>query len=494
MTALAWAVTLPPLLGLVAVHPRCTASAAGTALSIGAAASFASAVGLGVYDIGHAPAQALEGFVYIDPLACFFALTVALVVLLASLGSAAYLRVEEENGALSSFQVRLYFVFFSVFSAGMLASMFAGNLGLLWVLIEASTLASAVLVGLDAKARALEAAWKYVIISSFGVTIALVATVFLFYAGSALHLGSNQRLTWYYLFAHAHALQPGALRIAFLLAVIGYGTKVGLVPMHTWLPDAHSEAPSPASAMLSAGLLNTGMYAIIRYDAIAHAALGASYPQDILLGFGFATMFVGVMFMLRRGNFKRQYAYSSIEHMGIVSIALGFGGVLGLFGALLQVLNHAIAKAVLFLTSGQFVLGYKTREISEVRGALGALPFAGGVLVLASLAVAGTPPFGVFLSELTIVRAGFEKSPVLAGVFLVFLAVGFIGLIGSALAMATGTAPSALPAPSEPYPSRTGRLLAGVPIVGGLGLLVVLGLFVPSGLGELLMHAAKVVA
>jgi hydrogenase-4 component F len=157
-------------------------------------------------------------------------------------------------------------------------------------------------------------------------------------------------LTWPYLLLHAHALAPQPLRLAFLLAVVGYGTKVGLAPMHTWLPDAHAEAPSPASAMLSAALLNTGMYAIIRFLAIAHARLGGSYPRAVLLSFGFASIAIGALFMVRRGNFKRLFAYSSVEHMGIIAVALGFGGTLGLYGALLQMLNHALAKSVLFMS------------------------------------------------------------------------------------------------------------------------------------------------
>ena len=277
------------------------------------------------------------------------------------------------------------------------------------MLVEASTLASAALVGLEGKARSLEAAWKYVIISSLGVTIALAGTLFLFYSASALHLTSNQRLTWPYLLAHAAALAPQPLRLAFLLAVVGYGTKVGLAPMHTWLPDAHAEAPSPASAMLSAALLNTGMYAIIRFLAITQARLGTAFPHAVLLTFGFASIVIGVLFMVRRGNFKRLFAYSSVEHMGIIAVALGFGGVLGLYGALLQTLNHAIAKAVLFLGSGDVALRYRTREAAGVRGLLTAVPVTGGALLLGSLAVLGSPPFGLFLSELTIVRAGFAQ-------------------------------------------------------------------------------------
>lgn len=244
--------------------------------------------------------------------------------------------------------------------------------------------------------------------------------------------------------------------------------------------------------MLSAALLTTGMYAIIRFRAIARVGLGSAYPDHVLLVFGFVTLFIGVIFMVIRGNYKRTFAYSSIEHMGIIAVALGFGGVLGVYAALLQVLNHAIAKAVLFLSTGYFVLGYKTRESSKVRGALTAMPFAGAVLVLASLAVAGAPPFGVFLSELTIVRAGFDGStPILAGLLLLLLMTGFIALLNTTLPMATGEAPTIKPLP---YPRPSERLLAGLPLVGGLGLLLLLGLWIPAGLNDLIVHAVRAIS
>ncbi|MGC2169405.1 MAG: proton-conducting transporter membrane subunit [Acidimicrobiales bacterium] len=491
MTALIFLVVLFPLGGAIGVASGLRARGAGGAQIVGAVASLGTALALAV-EVGHRHVQGLDGFLYADSLSVFFAITISAVIVMASLGSAAYLRVEEDRRHFSSLQVRLYFIFFSIFASGMLGCVFAGNLGLLWVLIEASTLASAALVGLEAHARALEAAWKYVIISSFGVTIALLATLWLFYAGSALHLTSNQRLTWSFLYLHASALQTGSLRLAFLLAVIGYGTKVGLAPMHTWLPDAHSEAPSPASAMLSAALLTTGIYAIIRFLAIARVGLGVAYPDHVLLVFGFVTVFIGVIFMVRQGNFKRTFAYSSIEHMGIVAIALGFGGVIGLYAALLQILNHAIGKAVLFLSSGHLTLGYGTRETSEVRGALSTLPLAGGALVLASLAVAGAPPFGVFLSELTVLRAGFSDStPFLAGLLLLLLAIGFVALIGNTLAMATGNAPDLA---VNPYPRRSGRVLAAAPLVGGLIALLLLGVWIPGGLNGLITHAVKAIS
>jgi hydrogenase-4 component F len=490
MTALAILIVAGPLAGTAAAALRARARMAGAALVAGALVSLGAAIALLAVQSHHAPLTGWAGFLYVDTLSGFFLLTVAGVTTLAAAGSVGYLSAEEDSGRLSAFQVRLYFVFFGLFASLMLASLETGNLGLLFVLVEASTLASAALVGLEGKARSLEAAWKYVIISSLGVTIALAGTLFLFYAGSALNLTSDQRLTWPYLFAHASALSAAPLRLAFLLAVVGYGTKVGLAPMHTWLPDAHAEAPSPASAMLSAALLNTGMYAIIRFLAITHARLGSTYPRAVLLSFGFLSIVIGVLFMVRRGNFKRLFAYSSVEHMGIIAVALGFGGVLGFYGALLHTLNHAIAKAVLFLGSGDVSLRYQTREAAGVRGLLTAAPVTGGALLLGSLAVLGSPPFGLFLSELTIIRAGFSAAgPVLPLLLLALLAVAFIAFARTTMGMVTGEAP----APPAAYRGRAARWAAAIPLVAGLVTLLVLGLWIPGGLNTAIMHSLAVI-
>jgi hydrogenase-4 component F len=504
-----------PLAGPAAAACGARARPAGWTASAGALVALACAISLLTAELHRAPLRGWGGYLYLDSLSCFFLLTVAAVTLLASVGSVAYLSAEQDAGRLSAFQVRLYYVFFGLFAGLMLAALETGNLGLLFVLIEASTLASAALVGLEARASSLEAAWKYVIISSFGVTIALAGTLFLYYSASGLHLAADYRLAWPYLFSHAGALAPGSLRLAFLLAVVGYGTKVGLAPMHTWLPDAHAEAPSPASAMLSAALLNTGMYAIIRFLAIAHARLGDGFPRAVLLTFGFLSIVIGVLFMIRRGNFKRLFAYSSVEHMGIIAVALGFGGLLGLYGALLQTLNHAIAKAVLFLTGGDVSLRYRTREAAEVTGLLAAVPVTGGALLLGSFAVLGSPPFGVFLSELTIVRAGFAaSSPVFPLLLLALLAVAFVAFARTTAGMVTGRPPdetgpgSLLTAPGPdsssgtelggpalaPYRGRWLGLAAVAPLGVGLIALLVLGLWIPAGLDTVLRHCVAVIS
>jgi len=481
LSALAVLVPVLPLLGALAPLAPLRARGLGFALAGGAVGGFACAVAVAVHVAGHGALEAGSGFLYVDPLSSFFTLTIAFVVTLASLGSVGYLRNEERSGELNRLQLRLYTAGFALFGGLMLASLETGNLGLLWVLIEASTLASALLVGLEGKARSLEAAWKYIIISSFGVTMALVATLFLFYASSPLALSPNQRLTWPALFVHAGLLQRDSLRLAFLLAVIGYGTKVGLAPMHTWLPDAHSEAPSPASAMLSAALLNTGMYAIVRFQAVAIPELGR-YTNHVLLVFGFASIAIGALFMVRRGNFKRLFAYSSVEHMGIISVALGFGGVLGLYGALLHTLNHAIGKCVLFLTSGEVVQRWRTRDAGGVVGVLTRAPLVGGVLLLGSLAILGTPPFGLFLSEFTIVRAGFRGSAWLAFLLLALLVLAFIAFARTTADMATGE-------PAEGVAQERQSIVTALPLLAGMAALLLLGLWIPGGLNSLIMRS-----
>jgi hydrogenase-4 component F len=494
MIALALIVVVLPLV------PTFAALFTGRARTLGAicAACGAGALGVGVaLAIDLAPGarvHAVSGFISLDPLSGFFVGTIALVVALSSWGSAAYLRAEEDRGALSPLQIRLYFAAFGVFASMMLAAFETGNLGLLWVLIEASTLASCVLVGLEAKAVSLEAAWKYIIISSFGVTMALVGTLFVYYSASRLAGSPTEHLTWSYLYAHASLLHHQSLRLGFLLVLVGYGTKVGLAPMHTWLPDAHSEAPSPASAMLSAALLNTGMYAIIRFQALTGPALGTGFAAHALLIFGFASALVGALFIVLKGNFKRMYAYSSIEQMGIIAIALGFGGVLGFYGALLQILTHAVAKAVLFLTSGDIVLRYRTRLAGEVRGVLSVAPLTGAALLLAAIAVGGSPPFGLFLSEFTIIRAGLARSSVaLVAVLIVLLVIVFVALVSTTAEMALGGSP-ARPTSGPAYRERTERVIAATPLVAGLVILLALGLWIPGRLDTLIMNSIHAIS
>jgi hydrogenase-4 component F len=480
-----------PLLGSLAAAISVRTRGAALAAVVGATGSLVLSAIIAGLTVAGRPLASAGAFVYVDGLGGFFLVTVSVVVLLASLGSVSYVAGEQRLGRLSPGRARIYFAAFGLFAASMLSAVETANLGLLFILVEAATLASVVLVPLEGRTEGLEAGWRYVIISSLGITVALVGALFLFYAASALPGGAESHLAWPFLLTHAHQLTPTALRLGFLLGVVGYGTKVGLAPMHTWLPDAHAEAPAPASAMLSGALLNVGMYAIIRLLAIADRGLGQAYGERTLLVFGFLSVLVGVVFMIRRRDFKRLFAYSSVEHMGIIAVGLGFGGVLGVYGALLHSLNHSLGKTVLFLSGGTVALAYGTRRADRLGGVIGRLPLTGALLLGATLAILGAPPFGLFISEFTIVRAGLAGAqPELVALLLLLLAVAFLAFLRTIAAMLLGPQRGTA---RLPYEGGWERLTAVAAPVAGLTALLVLGIWIPAWLNELLVRSVELV-
>lgn len=492
MIALAIIVVALPLTPALAAALTPRARPLGMVAAASGVATLGVAIALAIHVSGSRPVTALSGFIYLDPLSGFFLATIAVVVALASIGSAAYMRAEEHRGELSGLQVRLYFISFAIFAAMMLASFETGNLGLLWVLIEASTLASCVLVGLEGKPVSLEAAWKYIIISSFGVTIALVGTLFLYYAAGNLGGSPTQHLTWSYLFAHAGGLSAQSLRLAFLLALIGYGTKVGLAPMHTWLPDAHSQAPAPVCAMLSGAELNCAMLAIVRVLSLASPSAGARAGDlhAALLGFGLLSMTVGVVFLISQRNFKRLLAYSSVEQMGLIAAGFGIGAPLAVVGALLQMFTHSLAKSLMFFNAGNLLLRFRTTTIAEVRGVVRLAPVTAVLLIAGALAIAGAPPFGLFVSEFSIVRSALGQPNWGAGALIAaLLLVGFIALVApfSRMAFGEGDAPSAQPRAEL----ELGVLAPGFALLAAV---LVLGFWIPGPLHALLIGASHVVA
>ncbi len=301
--------------------------------------------------------------------------------------------------------LRMFYLGFNAFAWSMIAAPLVNGLALLWAAIEITTVISALLVSIDRTDGATEAAWKYVLIASSGLGIGLLATIMLYYAGSTVISGSfDMGLEQMLNVGHQLPREPVAL--AFGLAVIGYGTKVGLFPVHTWLPDAHSEAPTPVSALLSGALLATSFYAILRYYQIASAALGGTFPRRMLLIFGALSLCVAAFSLFGQGSIKRMLAYSSIEHMGIVTMGVGFGVPMAYAGVLLHVLAHAAGKGTAFMSAGALVHRYGTKEMDRMSGALRAAPWSGPIFLLAVFALVGTPPFGIFRSEFQIVTGG----------------------------------------------------------------------------------------
>jgi hydrogenase-4 component F len=357
------------------------------------------------------------------------------------------------------------------------------HLGVLWAAIEATTLASAPLIYFYRRKAALEAAWKYLLICSVGIALALLGTFFLGIAAQAIR-GEGPRLVLRDLVGSASHLSRPWLKAAFVLALVGYGTKMGLVPLHTWLPDAHSQAPSPVSALLSGSLLNCALLGILRFYQVCLGSGDALFARTLLVTMGFLSVALGVGFMLRQPDYKRLLAYSSVENMGVITIAMGLGGA-ATYGGLLHVVNDSLCKAGLFLLAGNVLRGYGTTEASRVRGVYQHLPVSGALLVVAFLAIGGSPPFGPFMSELIIFRsAALEHQVGLSVLFIGLLAVAFLAMAGVLLPMVQSA-----PGPDRAAPEREPLLSLVSPAVL-CGAVLILGLYTPPALGRLLHGAA----
>lgn len=367
---------------------------------------------------------------YMDSLSVYILFITTLAFFLVSLYSISYFGHELKRKVITVNKLKLYYSLTNAFVLSMILALTTRNMGVMWISIEATTLASAFLVGFYNNKRAIEAAWKYLIICSVGIAFALLGIILLFYS-STVQLGGAKMsgLDWNFLINNAKALDPSVLKIAFIFILIGFGTKVGFSPMHTWLPDAHSQAPSPVSALLSGVLLNTAMYGVIRVMTIVNKSLGSSkYTGNLLILLGVLSIGTAAVFVLVQQDYKRILAYSSIEHMGIIAIGLGICTPISIFAALYHTFNHAMTKLMLFLTTGNVYLKYHTKKISSIRGLLKVMPVTGAVFVLGAFAITGMPPFGVFMSEFnTVVSTLFSKRYIVTALLLIFLSMVFAG-------------------------------------------------------------------
>lgn len=369
---------------------------------------------------------------YIDSLSGYILFITTLAFFLVSLYSISYFGEELRRKVITLKKLKLYYCLSNAFVLSMILALTTQNMGVLWIAIEATTLASAFLVGFYNNKTAIEAAWKYLIICSVGIAFALMGIILLYYSSTVALVGAKiSGLNWNYLIQNASALDPSILKIAFIFILIGFGTKVGFSPMHTWLPDAHSQAPSPVSALLSGVLLNTAMYGIIRVLAIVNKSLGSSkYTGNLLIFIGILSIGTAAIFVLVQQDYKRILAYSSIEHMGIIALGLGICTPISIFAALYHIFNHAMTKSMLFLATGNVYLKYHTKKISSIKGLIKTMPITGVAFVLGVFAIIGMPPFGIFMSEFnTVVAAIFSKKYIVAALVLIFLAVVFAGFI-----------------------------------------------------------------
>jgi hydrogenase-4 component F len=423
----------------------------------------------------------------VDPLGCIFLGLVAVVGFLTGLYSISYLRHDLLIGEIGTADLSRYYGFFHLFLFTMMLAVTSNNLIMMWVAIEATTLTSVFLVGFYGRRTSLEAAWKYVVICTVGVAFGLYGTVLVFSNANAILANADSAILWTEVVQRASALDPATIPIAFAFVLIGFGTKAGLVPMHSWMPDAYSEAPSPSSALLTAGLANCALLVIIRYAVIVAKAGGPGSAATLLLIFGILSIAVAAPMIFVERDLKRLLAYSSVENMGLIALGLGLGGPLGVSAALLHAINHGLAKTLMFCCSGNVLMKYGTRNLDAVKGVLRVAPVSGFLLIAGALALGGAPPFNVFVSEfLTVaagIKAGYAWLMMICLLLLTIVLASFALMIGSSI---LGPAPVAV---------RRGDLgaLTLAPLGLALALVLLMGLHVPAPVTQILAQATSTV-
>jgi hydrogenase-4 component F len=467
------------VLGMLGAHRR--APELNVLFSLGA---FAAAVALTARVIGSGNLIVGREQFFVDPFNVFLVALTAFVGLTTALFSRAYMRVEIEHGRLTSGRLRLYHAMYQLFMATMLIALTTNNMGLLWVAMEAATLSTVLLVTLYRTPASLEAGWKYFILCGVGISQALFGTILLYFAAERT-LGAEgvTALLWTHLDAVKAQLEPAVLGLAFVFLLVGYGTKVGLAPLHNWLPDAHAEGPTPISAVLSGLLLNVAMYAVVRCKVLVEGSLHSGLPSRMLMGFGLLSVVLASFFLWRQRDIKRLFAYSSIEHMGIVTFAFGMGGPVANFAALLHMTVHSLTKSAIFFTVGHAAQKAGSQLIDGIRGLVTVSPSIGWGLMLGTLAILGLPPFGVFASEFLILTTAMREQPWATPVLVLALAVAFAAIFGRVQSMVFGdTSVQRLPHPP-----------ALAPVFVHLALVLMLGMFVPPYLADWYRAAARLI-
>ena len=455
------------------------------ALTLGVLATGLAAAVLAAVVFGAGPLHAIGGWLFVDALSAYHLLLLELVFSLSTVFAGGYFR--HGAHALNRRTARRFGVLWFGSLAAMTLVFVSNHLGIMWVGIESTTLVTTFLIGLHRSRESLEATWKYLVICSVGIAIAFMGTLLVGAAATRALPVPSDAMLWTRLREVAPLLDPAPLKIGFLFLLVGYGTKVGLAPMHTWLPDAHSQAPAPVSAIFSGAMLNTALYCIMRYIPVVEAGTGGTgWSLRLLALFGVISMVVAGAFILFQRDAKRLLAYCSVEHLGIIAVGLGLGG-LGTFAALFHAANHSLGKTVGFFCAGRLGQVYGTHEIKSLRGTLRAAPLWGTGLLLALLGLIGVVPSGTFMSELQTVKAAVDARALAVLVcFLVAAGAAFIGIFGHAMAMAWGKPPR------EGMAGKAG-LLDGIVVVLPLAMLALLGLWMPHPLRDMLEQAARIV-
>jgi len=431
-------------------------------------------------DVAHNGSYVLNSYLSVDYLGAIVMLIVAVVGLSSSWYSVGSLKVETEHGYIGFHRVKQFFVLLHLFMLAMFFAIITTNPILMWISIEVTTLSTAFLISFYGKPSAIEAAWKYLIINSLGLLIGFLGTLlFSYLATDKLNYGL---LTWGWMVNNVSGFDPFIAKVAFIFVFIGYGTKVGFVPMHTWRPDAYSKAPVPIVTLLSGSLLNVAFLAILRFKVVTDLAVGPAFSGKLLIFFGLVSIVVPAFIMFTQKNYKRLLAYSSIEHAGIMALGFGFGGI-GAFAAILHMLYHSLAKSILFLSSGNIFLKYGSTKIEKITGVLKTLPRTGILFLIGFIMITGMPPFGIFLTEFSIMMSGIKSYPLVVAIAILSLALIFVGFLKHVVAMFFGE-------PQKEITPGEANANTFVPIILLVVMVVVLSFYLPNILKSIITSAS----
>jgi len=445
--------------------------------------TFLAAVVLTVRVISSGSFSVWEEQFFVDAFNVFLVALTAFVGFTTSLFSRPYMRIEQHHGKLTVNMLRLYYSMYQLFSFTMLLALLTNNMGILWVAMEAATLTTVLLVSLYRTPASIEAAWKYFILCGVGLAQALFGTILLYFAAEKILGAGGTALLWTHLNAVKTHLEPTVLSLAFVFLLVGYGTKVGLAPLHNWLPDAHAEGPTPVSAVLSGLLLNVALYAVVRSKVLVDGALGSHFAGNFMMGFGLLSVVMAAFFLSRQKDVKRMFAYSSIEHMGLMTFAFGMGGSVATFAGMLHMTVHSLTKSAIFFTVGHAAQKSGTQLMDGIRGLIKTSPTVGWGLALGTLAILGMPPFGVFTSEFMILTTAMHAYPWTMPFLLIALGVAFAAIFGRVQMMVFGeTTGERLPHPP-----------ALIPVFLHLLLVLLLGLYIPPYLAEWYRQATALI-
>jgi hydrogenase-4 component F len=420
-------------------------------------------------------------FLIVDDVNVVFIVLNALVGFTTSVFSASYIAHELEIGRLTPVSLRFYHAMFQGMMGAMNLALLANNVGLMWVAVELATLTTVLMVGVYRTHEALEAAWKYFILGSVGIALALFGTIVVYLASRSVVGEGLDAMAWTVLVREAPAFDPALLNLAFVFLLLGYGTKVGLAPLHAWLPDAHAEGPTPISAVLSGLLLNVALFALLRFRMVMAGNPQTLAPGPLMVSMGLSSVIFAAFMLYRRHDIKRLFAYSSIEHMGIITFAFGMGGPLANFAGLMHMTMHSLTKSAIFFAVGHVAQAKGTQRLADIRGLTETHPTLGWGLLLGVFAISGMPPMGVFMSEFLIVTSTFARQPLVAIPLVLGLMIAFGALLRQAMNISFG----------EAHGSRTPVHASYIPMFAHLGLVLMAGIYVPAPVVAWFQHVAN---